>query len=94
MRMVLKFKYVLKAESEKNIDYLKFRIQKYENDNSTLKKTLKELQKENENLVKDKEFLEEQINSNLNNMRTSEDKSNYASLIEEMKKKRKMMKKR
>ena len=83
MRMVLKFKYVLKAESEKNIDYLKFRIQKYENDNSTLKKTLKELQKENENLVKDKEFLEEQINSNLNNMRTSEDKSNYASLIEE-----------
>jgi hypothetical protein len=83
MKMVLKFKYVLKAESEKNIDYLKFRIQKYENDNSTLKNYVKELQKENDNLMKEKEFLEEQINSNLNNMRTSEDKSNYTTLVEE-----------
>ena len=83
MKMVLKFKYVLKAESEKNIDYLKFRIQKYENENSTLKNYVKELQKENDNLMKEKEFLEEQINSNLNNMRTSEDKSNYTTLVEE-----------
>jgi chromosome segregation ATPase len=83
MKMVLKFKYVLKAESEKNIDYLKFRIQKYENDNSTLKNYVKELQKENDNLMKEKEFLEEQINSNLNNMRTNEDKSNYTTLVEE-----------
>ena len=73
----------MKAESEKNIDYLKFRIQKYENDNSTLKNYVKELQKENDNLMKEKEFLEEQINSNLNNMRTSEDKSNYTTLVEE-----------
>ena len=84
MKMVLKFKYVLKAESEKNIDYLKFRIQKYENENSTLKKSVKELQIENENLMKEKEFLEDQINSNLNNMRTNEDKSsNYGTLLEE-----------
>jgi len=83
MRMVLKFKYVLKAESEKNINYLKFRIQKFENDNSVLKKTVKELQNENESLIKDKEFLEEQINANLNNMRTNEDKSNYVTLIDE-----------
>ena len=83
LRMVLKFKYVLKAESEKNIEYLKFRIQKYETDNSTLKKYVKELQTENENLMKDKEFLEEQLNSNLNNMRSNEDKSNYTTLIEE-----------
>lgn len=82
MKMVLKFKYVLKAESEKNIDYLKFRIQKYENENSALKKTVKELQQEIEKLMKDKDFLEEQLNSNLNNMRTNDDKNNYITLTD------------
>ena len=82
MKMVLKYKYVLKAESEKNIDYLKFRIQKYENENSALKKTVRELQQEIEKLMKDKDFLEEQINSNLNNMRTNDDKNNYITLTD------------
>ena len=84
-KMAIKFNYVLKSESENKINEYKFKIQKYETDNINMKQIIKNLKADNEKLIQEKEFLEEEINSNLNKLRleTISDKSNYATLIEE-----------
>ena len=83
--MELKVKYVLKSESDKYINELKFKMKKFETDNITFRQDIKHLQEENEKLIQEKEYLEQQIYSQLNNIRTSCDdnkKINLENLIE------------
>jgi hypothetical protein len=65
LKMAVKVHYVLKSESDKYISELKFKMKKYEIDNKAFKEEIKQLKIENEKLNKDKEYLEEQININL-----------------------------
>ena len=86
LNMALKVKYVLKSESDKYINELKFKMKKFETENITFRQDIKHLQEENEKLIQEKEYLEQQVYSQLNNIRTSYDdnnKINLENLIEE-----------
>ena len=79
---------ILRSKSAQSINELEFTIKKYEIDNTNLQMMLNELREENEKLIKDKEYLEEQINTQLNEMKlkTEEavnDNNNLACLLEE-----------
>ena len=90
--MALKAKYVLKSEYEKAVNELKFKMKKYETDNINYKESIHNLKIENEKLIQEKEYLEEQINNHLNNIHTSYDENkqyNLSSLIEENEKEEK-----
>ena len=65
LKMAVKVNYVLKSESDKYISELKFKMKKYEIDNKAFKEEIKQLKIENEKLGQEKEYLEEQININL-----------------------------
>ncbi len=65
LKMAIKVNYVLKSESDKYINELKFKMKKYEDDNKAYKEELKRLKTESEKLEQEKEYLEEQININL-----------------------------
>ena len=87
LNLAVKVKYVLKTESEKIINELKFRMNKMESDNINFKQEIKNLKIENEKLAQENEYLEEQINNQLNNIRISksnkDDSNTLENLIEE-----------
>ncbi len=76
LNLAIKVKYVLKSESEKIINDLKIKMNKYENDNIILLQNIKNIKRDNEKLIQEKESLEEQINSNLNNIPNYNDNDN------------------
>ena len=75
INMDLKFNYILKMDSEKKINELKYKIMNFENENIRLKKEIKEIKKENEKLIEQKEYFENHINEELNNININE--NNY-----------------
>ena len=86
LSMALKVKYVLKSESDRYINELKFKMKKFETDNINFRQEIKHLQEENEKLAKENEYLEEQIYSQLNNIKTSYDTNkniNLENVLEE-----------
>ena len=88
LNLAVKVKYVPKTESEKIINELKFRMNKIESDNINFKQEIKNLKIENEKLTQENEYLEEQINNQLNNIKlykSNNDSSNHnlENLIEE-----------
>lgn len=80
LNLSIKVKYILKSESEKIINDLKLRMKQYENDNILFLQNIKNLKSENEKLFKEKESLEEQINSQLNNMPNFNENNNNFNL--------------
>jgi hypothetical protein len=76
LNMAIKVNYVLKSESDKYINELQFKMKKYEIDNKAYKENLKNLKEENEKLIQEKEYLEEQINAQLNKINLNAD-NNY-----------------
>ena len=86
LTMAVKVNYVLKSESEKHINELLFKMKKFETDNKIYKESIKNLKTENEKLIQEKEYLEEQINNQLNkiNLSTGDNKNfSLSNLIEE-----------
>ena len=81
LNMAVKVNYVLKSESENYINELKFKMKNYENNNKINQEYIRNLKTENEKLIKEKEYLEEQINYQLDkinkiNMNFEKNKSN------------------
>ena len=86
LTMAIKVNYVLKSESEKHINELQFKMKKFETDNKVYKESIKNLKTENEKLIQEKEYLEEQINNQLNKINLSSgDNKNFSlsNLMEE-----------
>ena len=87
VNMAIKAKYVLKIEYENAVNELRFKMKKFETDNKKYIENINKLNVENEKLMQEKEYLEEQINNHLNNIRSSYDDNgkqyNLGSLIEE-----------
>lgn len=68
--LAIKAKYVLKSESEKIINDLKYKMEQYQSDNILFLQNIKNLKNENEKLIQEKESLEDHINNHLNNMQS------------------------
>ena len=68
INMHLKFNYVLKSESENKINEYKYKLSCFENENMKIKEEIKNLRKENEILIEQKEHFEGQMNNILNNI--------------------------
>ena len=80
LNLAVKVKFVIKTESEKIINELKFRMNKIESDNINFKQEIKNLKIENQKLIQENEYLEEQINNQLNNIKlykSNNDSSNH-----------------
>ena len=84
LNLAVKVKYVLKTESEKIINELKFRMNKMETDNINFKQEIKNLKIENEKLAQENEYLEEQINNQLNNIRDSKSNKDSTHTLENL----------
>ena len=76
INMHLKFNYVLKSESENKINEYKYRLTHLEKENMKIKEDLKNLRKENEILIEQKEYFEGQMNNLLNNINNEDDNNN------------------
>ena len=79
---------ILRSKNVQSINELEFKIKKYEIDNTNLQTMVNELREENEKLIKDKEYLEEQINLQLDAMKIKgndevNENNNLACLLEE-----------
>jgi len=68
INMHLKFNYILKNESEKKINEYKFKMEHFENESIRMKGELKSIRLENEKLIEQKDYFENKINSDLNNI--------------------------
>ena len=68
INMHLKFNYILKNESEKKINEYKFKMEHFENESIRMKEELKSIRLENEKLIEQKDYFENKINSDLNNI--------------------------
>ena len=68
INMHLKFNYVLKSESENQINEYKYKMNIFENQSIKMKQELINIKKENEKLIEQKEYFENKINSELNNI--------------------------
>ena len=92
--MNLKINYILKSESESKINEYKFKMSHFENESIRIKQEIRNIKKENEKLIEQKEYFENKINSELNFYENNnsikeesnfESKSNNDNLIEENK---------
>ena len=84
LSLAVKVKYVLKTESEKIINELKFRMNKLETDNINFIQEIKNLKIDNEKLTQENEYLEEQINNQLNNIRVSKTNKDSTNTLENL----------
>ena len=68
INMHLKFNYVLKSDSENLINEYKYKMNHFENESIRIKQEMINIRKENEKLIEQKEYFENKINSELNNI--------------------------
>lgn len=68
LNMHLKINFVLKSESENIVNEYKYKLKHFENESIRIKEEIKSLRKENEKLIEQKEYFENQINTELNNI--------------------------
>ena len=85
LNLAVKVKYIQKSECEKILNEFKFKMKKLETDNSNFKQTINKLTIENEKLIQEKDSLEQQINAQLNNYHSYNNKGhiNLDSLLDE-----------
>ena len=68
INMHLKFNYVLKSDSENLINEYKYKMNHFENESIRIKQEMINIRKENDKLIERKEYFENKINSELNNI--------------------------
>jgi hypothetical protein len=76
INMHLKFNYILKSESDNKINEYKFKMEHFVSESIRIKDELKSLKKENEKLIEQKEYFENKINSELNNINCYDSNNN------------------